>query len=387
ANGQWCKKIRGTIHYFGPWSDPDGARDRYLTRAEALHAGLPVETSPASIVGVAAVVNAYLDDRSADVRGQRGDLADATEGSISAEMFSRYRRAGRLVVGVLGRGRAAESLTPADWSKVRNRLKADYSPQTMANYVNAIKSMFTWAYEDAGLLKSAPRFGTGFKVKGLGRALRQSRRDGRRKMFDRDQIHAILDAADPPLRAWALLGINCAFGAADCADLEHGDIDRDGMVITFTRLKTMSSRVCPLWPETLAAIDAAAKVRTKPADPAHADKVFLTPKGWPLVAIGRAVRDGKGLLTSATHYDRCFEALRDTMKAAGIPRGRGVGFSAFRHSFYTQARKTKDYDAVNVIMGHAPEGMVEHYLEEHDLAALRAVDDHVHRWLWPDATD
>jgi hypothetical protein len=25
GNGSWAKKIRGHLHYFGPWSDPDGA--------------------------------------------------------------------------------------------------------------------------------------------------------------------------------------------------------------------------------------------------------------------------------------------------------------------------------------------------------------------------
>lgn len=382
-NGQWVKKIRGKLQYFGPWEDHTGALGRYLAHADDLHAGRPVQTTPSGITTVADVFNAYLTARESDVRVDRREMAEVAEGSISAEIFTRYRRAGKMATDILGGNRPAGELGPADFSSIKNKLKTKYRPQTMAGYVNAIKAVFSWAYEDGGLLDQAPRFGQNFTVKGLKRALRQSRRDGRKKLLTPEQVHAILDHATPLDRACILLGLNCGYGATDCADLAHEYIDRDRLIIDLHRFKTLTSRISPLWPETLAAIDAAAEQRPAPLDPADADKPLLTPTGRTLTAIARAVRDDDGRLKSATHYDYMRDRFASLCESAGIERQWGWGFGVFRHTFETIAARSRDQQAVGVIMGHAGEGVVEHYLEEQDLTALRAVVDHVHGWLWP----
>jgi hypothetical protein len=62
AAGVWAKKIRGKLHYFGAWGDPDAALAKYLEQKDALHAGRkPRETSQDATVQV--LVSRFLTER------------------------------------------------------------------------------------------------------------------------------------------------------------------------------------------------------------------------------------------------------------------------------------------------------------------------------------
>ena len=37
-NGQWCKKIKGKVWFFGVWSDPDAALRKYLDEVDEIQA-------------------------------------------------------------------------------------------------------------------------------------------------------------------------------------------------------------------------------------------------------------------------------------------------------------------------------------------------------------
>src|SRR5438552_5621334 len=73
--GYWCKKIRGKLHYFGPWSDPDAALAKYLKQKDDLHAGRkPREATDGATVHE--LVNKFLNQKQALVGS--GELSPRT---------------------------------------------------------------------------------------------------------------------------------------------------------------------------------------------------------------------------------------------------------------------------------------------------------------------
>src|SRR6476620_1244386 len=75
ATRRWAKKIRGKMHYFGPWDDPDGSLKKYLEQKDDLHAGRkPRDTSEGVTVKV--LCNAYLNHKKAFL--DAGELSPRT---------------------------------------------------------------------------------------------------------------------------------------------------------------------------------------------------------------------------------------------------------------------------------------------------------------------
>ena len=58
ASGQWAKKVRGRLHYFGKWADWETARNKYLNERDDLYA----ERTPSNGDGltVRQLVNRFL---------------------------------------------------------------------------------------------------------------------------------------------------------------------------------------------------------------------------------------------------------------------------------------------------------------------------------------
>ncbi|MFH1267774.1 MAG: tyrosine-type recombinase/integrase [Planctomycetota bacterium] len=186
-------------------------------------------------------------------------------------------------------------------------------------------------------------------------------------MFEAEELRAMIDAAGAPLQAMLLLGINCGFGNADCANLPQKAIDLNMGWVDFPRPKTGAKRRCPLWPETVQALREAITERPKPKDPKHVGLVFITKRGlcW----------------SKDTADNPVSKETTKLLHRLGIHR-KGVSFYALRHTFETIAGDSQDQVAVDHIMGHSRDDMASVYRERISDERLRAVVDHVRKWLF-----
>jgi integrase len=360
ATKRWAKKIRGKIHYFGPWADPDGALKKYLEQKDSLHAGRKPREDAAGTT-VKELCNQFLNAKAAS--------RDA--GELTPRSWQDYKDACELLVRHFGKGRLVDDLGPDDFADLRKKMAKRWGPGTLGNVINRMRVAFKHA-SDNGLIDRPVRYGSAFKRPSR-KTLRIDKAKKGPKLFTAEEIRRLLDAAGPQLKAMLLLGINGGMGNADCGTLPQSAVDLERGIIDFPRPKTGIPRRCPLWPETVAAIRAALAKRPEPKKAEHAGLVFITKYGqpWAKLSTDNTLAKEMGKL----------------LKALGINGRVGLGFYTLRHTFRTVADESKDQPAADFIMGHEVPHMSAVYRETISDARLRAVTNHVRQWLFaaPDA--
>jgi hypothetical protein len=180
--GYWCKKIRGKIHYFGPWDDPDGAVGKYLEQKDALHAGRKprVETDGPAMKEL---VNVFLN--------QKKTLVDG--GELSPRTWEDYMRAGDLLVSEFGKGRVVADLAPDDFAALRTKMAKHWGPHMLGKMMQCIRCVFKYGYE-AGLIDKPVRYGPGFKRPSK-KTIRLHKAKQGTKLFEADELRRMIDAA------------------------------------------------------------------------------------------------------------------------------------------------------------------------------------------------
>ncbi len=372
ATKRWAKKIRGKMHYFGPWSDWQGALKKYEQQAEEYRTGRELERERDALT-VRGLVTRFLDS-------QRVKLA---AGQLAPVTFTDCRRTCKLILDTFG-DRPIEGLSPRDFEQMLGDMaRRGWGPVTIGNNVQRVRTVFSYAV-GARLLDVPVSFGGGFR-RPEKKVLRLARAAKGPRMIEATELRTVLQAAGARMRAMILLGINCGYGNHDVATLPIGALDLDAGWTHYPRPKTGIDRRCPLWPETVAALRGVLAHRGTPQRQEHAGLVLLTRRGQPW-SKELAMREKLDASADASpgNADPISRGFTVLLKRLGLHRP-GLGFYALRHTFETIAGGSKDQVAVDHIMGHDRGDMATLYRERIDDDRLRAVVEYVHRWLFNDS--
>jgi integrase len=292
--GQYCKKIRGRIYYFG--TDKRRALERYHEQAASLHAGRPVTArSTSDQLSIKTMCNLYLDHQESRV----------TVGDVKPRHVSDQVSLLRAFVRFAGAQRLVSDITTLDLQNYRTKLvRAGNSANTVNNRIAAVKAMYNWALDNE-LIDRSPRL----------RALKKvTPQKAERPTFTASQIWTLLEDAGVQMRGMIWLGLNCGFGCTDCAELRWKNLDLVNARVTFPRGKTGIGRNLPLWPETVQALQAV---------PNCGELVFHTHSGNPWVrTISSRQEDGT---TKYTKDDAVTKEFAKLMKKAKIEAPKGAG--------------------------------------------------------------
>ncbi len=355
ATKRWAKKIRGKMHYFGPWDNPDGALTKYLEQRDDLHAGRTPRVQGEGLT-VRDLLNRFLT--------AKRHLVDARE--IAPRTFLDYHATCARVGDAFGLSRLVGDLAADDFERFRAALAKTLGPVSLGNEIQRIRAVFKYGFE-SGLTDRPMRYGPGFKRPGK-KVLRKARHAKGPRMFESAELREMLAAAGPQLKSMILLGVNCGFGNADVGTLPLSALDLDAAWVNYPRPKTGVNRRCPLWPETVAAVRRVLDTRAIPKDEAHAGLVFVT-------------KYGKSWWKESPDNPVSKETAK-LLKGLGIHR-KGLNFYALRHTFETIGSESLDQVAVDHVMGHARDDMASVYRERVSDERLKAVTEHVRSWLFP----
>src|SRR5262249_48658824 len=178
ATKRWAKKIRGKMHYFGPWDDPDGALASYLKQKDDLHAGRrPREVSEG--VRVKDVCNAFL--------LHKKDKVDA--GELPLRRWAKYKEVTDLLVKQFGKSRLVSDLRPDDFTSLKKTMTKRWGPLRVADFIQHARSVFKHAL-DAELIDRPVRFGPGFDRPSQ-KTLRLHRAERGPKLFTAREVRAL----------------------------------------------------------------------------------------------------------------------------------------------------------------------------------------------------
>jgi integrase len=387
-SGRWCKKVKGQMAYFGPWEKPDTALALWLEQKDALVSGRRqrdiVSDAKSGAPTLAELINTFLTTKAtylsragclviqkkkglpASMREflARGASAEREAGDLSPHTWNSYYDVCQEIIEAFGRGCLLANLGPPDFERLRTKWAAKWGPVRLSAEINRARVVFNFAFKNR-IIPGPIWFGEGFKRPSK-KTIRLNRSEQGPKMFEADELRRMIDASQQPMKAMLILAINAGLGNNDIGQLPLTAIDLNSGWLNYPRPKTGMSRRCPLWSETVAALHECIAQRPGPKTDADAALVFLTFRGngWTKDLKDRPIT----------------KETRKLLDKLGINGNRN--FYCVRHTFETIGGESRDQVAVNAIMGHDDGSMASVYRERISDERLRAVSEHVRKWLF-----
>ena len=200
ATRRWAKKIRGKLHYFGPWRDPQGALERFNREWPYLSEGrTPPAVEVRNGVALRTLCNFFLTNK-------RNKL---NAGELTPRSFEDYYGTCDVLISHFGRDRTVDDLGPCDFAKLRRALARRWGPVRLRNTITRVRMVFKFAFDER-LIERPMHYGQSF-ARPSAKTLRKVRNESGPRFFEVDELRRILDVADPAMRAMVLLRVNCGF--------------------------------------------------------------------------------------------------------------------------------------------------------------------------------
>lgn len=375
-NGQWAKKVRGRLLYFG--TDLDAALKKWATEKDYHLAGLtPPKRSDAPTVEELA--NVFYDQQ----------LAQAQRGLVSERHVAAIKTTLANFLDIVGRDATLDTMQPMHWAQVRQLLfrpaqarnparggvmgrKIDErSHVTVDGDIRRIRAFVNWCI--ANRHYNNIDFGSEF-AETPAKVRRRLKADSPSRDMSAEALRAIIEKSAVNFKPLILLAINGGMGSTDIANITFADlanIQQPQCWVDLPRGKTGIDRRFCLWPETREAILDYLPTRPKPLRKQDSDIVFLTK------ARHRWVRDIEG-----KHIDSASSTFTKLRKEAGVDNGT---FYGCRHTFATIASGCNDLMAVYQIMGFIPDQsdvLKSRYMQKVQNERLLEVTEFVRKWLF-----
>ena len=387
-SGRWAKRVNGKVRYFGRWGHQKNgkviavddveasarqAAELYDEQREDLHAGNEPEGSNSRSLTLEDLCQEFLKTKERSLNA--GELTDRS--------FRDYFKSCRRLVRILGARKLVERITHDDLNRYRSALAETLGPNTRSNEINRARGVFKFC-DDYRRVKNLVAYKVSLKRPSK-KILRQEKNRKRAlngpRTFEASELRAMIDEADTVMLAMILLGINCALGNSDIANLPKSALDFKSGWLNYPRPKTGIERRIPLWPQTVTALKAAIGLRPNPKDSdADGDCVFLTRWGrrWTRTSDAERPED-------RVPVDGLAPRFAKLLKRLGVNGSRG--FYCLRHTVQTIGGDAKDLEALSAVMGHVDSSIGAVYRDRIPDDRLHAIVETIRAWLFGEANE